>query len=54
VDAHAQPTLGEPERRRTPRNAGADDRDIDPAVVPGARAGQCGIFEPKRIQEVGR
>ena len=54
VDAHAQPALGEPKRRRAARDAGADDRDVDPAVVPGVGARRCGIFEPERVQEVGR
>jgi hypothetical protein len=54
VDAHAQPALGEPERRGAPSDAGANDRDVNSAVVPNACAGWTGIFEPKRIQEVGR
>jgi hypothetical protein len=54
VNANAQAVLGEPERRRAARDAGADDRNVDAAVVPALDAGWSGIFEPKRVQDVGR
>jgi hypothetical protein len=54
MDTHPQSALGEPERRGPAGDARADDRDVDPAVVAGVSARWCGIFEPERVQEVGR
>jgi hypothetical protein len=54
VNADAESALGEPQRRRAARDPGANDGDIDPAVVAGVGAGWSGIFEPIRIQDVGR
>jgi hypothetical protein len=54
VDADAQASFRKTERRRAAGDAGADDRDVDPAVMAGVYAGWSRIFEPERVQEVRR
>jgi hypothetical protein len=54
VNPHAEAGLREPQRRGAAGDAGADDRDVDPAVVAGLDAGRDGIFEPIRVQDVLR
>jgi hypothetical protein len=54
VDPNAQAALCEPECCRAAGDAGADDRDVDPAVVPAGGEERCGIFKPVRVQDVGR
>jgi hypothetical protein len=54
VDADPQSALGEAQGGRTAGDARADDRNINPAVEPGVGAGWSGIFEPIRVQDVGR
>jgi hypothetical protein len=54
VDADAEPAFGEPQRSGAAGDAGADDRDVGAAVVAAFCAGWNGIFEPVRVQDVGR
>jgi hypothetical protein len=54
VDTHTKTGLGEAERRGAARDATADDRDVDTAVVPRVRASWDGVFEPVRVQDVER
>jgi hypothetical protein len=54
VHAHAQAALGEAKRRRAAGDPGADDGDVDAAVVAALAAGWSRVFEPIRVQDVGR
>jgi hypothetical protein len=54
VHADAQASLGEAQRSGAAGDSGADDRDVDAAVVSAFRARWNRIFEPVRIQDVVR
>jgi hypothetical protein len=54
VDADAKAAFGEAQRGGAAGDAGADDRDVDAALVAPVRARRNGVFEPVRVQDVER